>query len=144
MDKPDELIFKTGIAYPRASTIVGTGEGAIRYCEFITGRFVEPITVWDAPHTLRFTVQEQPAPLKDMLREDVPENMVKYFVSTRGEFQLRTTDTGSTLLEGSTWYYHKIQPVAYWQLWSAFIVHSIHARVLGHIKKVSEQKNIKK
>lgn len=139
IDEPDEVIFKTGIAYPTSSQIVGNGIGAIRYCEFNTGKFVEPITIWDAPNHLQFSVEEQPAPLKDMLMEEVPPNMYKYFTSTKGEFRLHPVSESITLLEGSTWYYHKIKPVAYWRLWSEYIIHSIHERVLKHIKVVSEK-----
>jgi len=42
------------------------------------------------------------------------------------------------LLEGTTWYYHNIKPAAYWQLWSDYIIHKIHVRVLNHIKFNSE------
>ncbi|TWP30429.1 hypothetical protein ETU08_04860 [Apibacter muscae] len=47
---PKEFIFKTGIAYPTHANIVGTGENAIRYCNFTTGSFVEPITHWGLLH----------------------------------------------------------------------------------------------
>ncbi len=29
-------------------------------------------------------------------------------------------------------------PVAYWQLWSDYIIHRIHTRVLNHIKRNAE------
>ena len=48
--------FKTGLAYPLRARLVGAGVGAVRHCEFTTGAFVEPITVWDAPHRLAFDV----------------------------------------------------------------------------------------
>src|SRR5690606_8303557 len=37
-------IFRLGIAYPIEARIEGDGVGAIRYCTFSTGSFVEPIT----------------------------------------------------------------------------------------------------
>ena len=138
--EPREWIFQTGIAYPTSSEIVGVGTGAIRYCEFTTGRFVEPIHIWNAPYHMQFTVQEQPIPLKRMLYEEVPTNMYKYFVSTKGEFKLTELEDGTVLLEGTTWYYHKIKPAGYWKIWSKNIIHAIHGRVLNHIKDVSEQK----
>ena len=49
IEEPDEWLFKTGIAYPTDSKIKGRGVGAVRYCNFTTGSFVEPITVWEAP-----------------------------------------------------------------------------------------------
>jgi hypothetical protein len=51
---PPGGIFQMGIAYPIKARIEGQGVGAIRYCMFSTGDFVEPITTWDAPHLLAF------------------------------------------------------------------------------------------
>lgn len=62
-----------------------------------------------------------------------------YFVSKKGQFKLTELKNGKTLLEGTTWYYHNIRPVFYWQEWSDFIIHKIHDRVLTHIKKNSEK-----
>ena len=56
-------VFRTGVAYPTEARIDGSGPGAIRKCQFSTGAFVEPITVWDEPHLLRFRVTHNPAPL---------------------------------------------------------------------------------
>lgn len=137
---PTEWIFRTGIAYPTSSKIIGTGEDAIRYCEFTTGSFVEPIEIWDEPNHLQFSVREQPIPLKRMIYEksEVPGNMYKYFVSNKGQFRLTKIGENQVLLEGTTWYYHKIRPVSYWKIWSEYIIHSIHKRVLKHIKTTSE------
>jgi hypothetical protein len=146
IEEPDEWLFKAGIAYPTSSEIVGEGIGSIRYCEFTTGKFVEPIVVWDEPNRLQFTVKEQPAPLSDMLVDEVPSSMYKYFASTKGEFALQRQGESATVLKGTTWYYHKIKPGIYWRLWSDFIIHSIHQRVLEHIKTVSESQrsNVRK
>jgi hypothetical protein len=43
LPEPTEWYFRTGLAYPIRARIEGTGPGAIRYCEFSTGPFVEPI-----------------------------------------------------------------------------------------------------
>ncbi len=53
---PDEWLFRAGIAYPTSGRIVGSGPGAVRYCHFSTGDFVEPITVWDENRLLAFDV----------------------------------------------------------------------------------------
>lgn len=66
LNEPIEFIFKTGIAYPINATINGSGAGAIRHCNFSTGSFVEPITVWDEPRLLKFSVAEQPIPMKEI------------------------------------------------------------------------------
>ena len=61
-----------------------------------------------------------------------------YFVSKQGQFKLTKLENGKTLLEGTTWYYHDIRPVFYWRLWSEYIIHKIHLRVLTHIKETTE------
>lgn len=140
IDEPKEWLFKAGVAYPTHAEIIGSGVGAIRYCNFSTGRFVEPITTWNAPDLLQFSVKEMPEPLKEISPYNIkPTHLHGYFVSTKGQFKLTTTADNKTLLEGTTWYYHKIAPAAYWQLWTTHILHKIHNRVLNHIKKDAEQ-----
>ena len=141
LSEPTEFIFKTGIAYPINAHIEGTGVGSIRHCNFTTGSFVEPVTIWDEPKLLKFDVVQQPAPMKELSfwNIDAP-HLHDYFVSTKGQFKLTALANGHTLLEGTTWYYHDIKPAFYWQLWSDHIVHKIHERVLKHIKITSEKK----
>ncbi|MBA2301913.1 MAG: SRPBCC family protein [Acidobacteria bacterium] len=62
---PPAWYFRAGLSYPVRARIEGTGVGAIRWCEFTTGSFREPITAWDAPARLAFDVTEQPAPLTE-------------------------------------------------------------------------------
>jgi uncharacterized membrane protein YhaH (DUF805 family) len=138
---PQEAIFKTGIAYPTRARIEGTGVGAVRHCVFSTGPFVEPITVWDAPRKLAFDVSAQPAVMEEFspygnLR---PPHVNNYLTSRRGQFVLTELPTGQTLLEGTTWYENRFWPGPYWRLWSDYIIHRIHERVLVHIKKTSEE-----
>lgn len=139
LDEPTEFIFRTGIAYPINAKIVGQGVGAVRHCNFSTGSFVEPITVWDEPRLLKFDVVDQPEPMTELSFYDLhPNHLHGYFVSKQGQFKLTTLPNGHTLLEGTTWYYNKIRPTFYWTIWSDFIVHKIHERVLTHIKTQSE------
>jgi hypothetical protein len=137
---PTEWYFKTGIAYPMRARIVGSGSGAVRYCEFSTGPFVEPIQVWDEPHLLRFSVTQNPAPLNEWspYSKIMPRHLHGYLISKQGQFLLTPLPNGRTLLEGTTWYQHGLWPEAYWTLWSQAIIHRIHMRVLIHIKNLSE------
>ncbi|MEN9611761.1 MAG: hypothetical protein RLZZ628_2575 [Bacteroidota bacterium] len=140
LDEPTELMFKMGIAYPINAKIEGQGVGAIRHCNFSTGSFVEPITKWAQPTLLQFDVTEQPEPMKELSFYDIhPNHLHGYWVSERGQFKLTQLPNGNTLLEGTTWYRNKIKPDMYWTLWSDFIVHTIHERVLNHIKKEAER-----
>lgn len=139
LEEPTEFIFKAGIAYPINAKINGHGVGAIRYCNFSTGSFVEPITMWDEPNVLGFDVTEQPAPMKELSPYDIhPKHLDGYWASKRGEFKLTKLPNGNTRIDGTTWYVNKIKPDFYWALWSDYIVHTIHERVLEHIKIQSE------
>ena len=139
LDEPNEFIFKTGIAYPINASIEGTGVGAIRHCNFSTGSFVEPITIWDEPNLLKFDVLQQPTPMKELSIWDInAPHLHDYFVSKQGQFKLTQLANGNTLVEGTTWYYNDIKPAFYWQIWSDPIIHKIHNRVLEHIKINSE------
>jgi len=140
LPEPTSFIFKAGIAYPINATIEGKGIAAVRHCNFNTGSFVEPITVWDEPRLLKFDVAEQPAPMKELSFWDVKApHLHDYFVSKQGQFRLIPLPNGNTLLEGTTWYYHNIKPAFYWRQWSTLIIHKIHLRVLEHIKQQSEK-----
>ena len=141
LNEPTELIFKTGIAYPISATIQGEGVGSTRYCNFSTGHFVEPITIWDEAKLLQFDVINQPEPMKEISPYNIhPNHLNGYWVSKKGQFKL-TIKNGKTILEGTTWYINKIKPDFYWTIWSDHIVHKIHQRVLKHIKHESEKKN---
>ncbi|WP_116127250.1 SRPBCC family protein [Lewinella sp. IMCC34183] len=140
LPEPDEWLFRLGIAYPIDATIAGTGVGAVRHCNFNTGSFVEPVTVWDPPHRLAFDVRQQPVPLREISFWDVDApHLHDFFVSRRGEFRLTAREDGTTLLEGTTWYYHDLRPAFYWRWWSNAIVHAIHARVLNHVRSEAEK-----
>ncbi len=136
---PIEFIFKTGIAYPINATISGQGVGAVRHCNFSTGSFVEPITTWDEPKLLKFSVDQQPEPMKEISPYNIhPNHLHGYWISRQGQFKLTTLPNGHTLLEGTTWYVNKIKPEFYWTIWSDYVVHKIHERVLEHIKTQAE------
>ncbi len=137
---PEEMIFKAGVAYPIAGQIVGSGVGAVRYCRFSTGDFVEPITTWDENRLLAFNVVKQPASLRELSPwEIVPPHIEKnYMRSEHGQFRLVALDEHRTLLEGTTWYQNYLWPQEYWREWSDGIVHRIHLRVLRHVKRQAE------
>lgn len=137
---PTDWIFKTGISYPTDATIKGTGVGAIRYCNFTTGSFIEPITTWKEPNLLQFNVKEQPIPMNELnpFWEVHPPHLDGYFKSYKGQFKLTKINEKQTELEGTTWYKVDLYPVYYWKTWSNFIIHRIHKRVLNHIKSESE------
>jgi hypothetical protein len=138
--EPRDLAFRLGIAYPRSARIEGSGVGAVRYCEFSTGAFVEPITHWEPGWRLAFDVAEAPPPLRELtpFAEVTPPHLDGYLRARRGEFRLRPLPNGRTRLEGSTWYELRLAPEPYWQIFSDYLIHRIHSRVLQHIKLETE------
>jgi hypothetical protein len=137
---PDHLLFRIGIAYPQRAVIYGHGVGAVRHCMFSTGPFVEPIEVWDEPRLLKFAVTAQPPAMQELSpwgKIDAP-HISSFLVSEGGQFLLTALPGGRTRLEGTTWYRHRIWPADYWRLWSDWILHSIHQRVLDHVKREAE------
>ncbi len=143
---PTELPFRVGVAYPIRAKIVGEGVGAVRYCQFSTGDFVEPITIWNPGHELAFSVRTSAEPMHELSPYgsiDTP-HLHDYMVSRHGQFVLEALPNGGTRLIGSTWYQHHLWPASYWRLWSDAIVHDIHYRVLEHIKNISERDSEKR
>jgi uncharacterized membrane protein YhaH (DUF805 family) len=140
LSPPKEWIFHTGIAYPIGAVIQGYGPGAVRYCRFSTGDFVEPITVWEENRLLAFDVISQPPALRELGlgKISTPHVDRNYMRSQRGQFRLVALDSQHTLLEGTTWYQDYFWPQIYWRFWSDAIVHRIHMRVLEHVKQQAE------
>lgn len=138
---PPAWLFRLGIAYPRRARIEGAGVGAVRYCDFSTGPFVEPITRWDEPSRLSFDVVAQPPPMAEWspYRRVYAPHLDGYFRSRRGEFRLVALPGHRTLLEGSTWYELEMAPQIYWKTFADAIISRIHRRVLDHVKALSER-----
>ena len=137
---PDEWMFLAGVAYPTGARIEGRGSGAVRYCEFSTGAFVEPIQRWEEATVLAFSVTSQPPVLEELSPFEVsaPHLKAPLLRSHRGQFRLVRLPDGRTLLEGTTWYSLEMRPAVYWRGWSDYVIHRIHRRVLRHVKKQAE------
>ena len=135
LEPVEHWLFKAGVAAPIGARIEGQGVGAVRHCEFTTGAFVEPITVWDPPRRLGFDVTSQPPTMRELGLWPVVHapHVEDTLTSHRGEFVLTRRADGGTRLTGKTWYTLDLVPEAYWRLWSDEVIHLIHARVLRHV-----------
>ena len=138
---PTELLFRAGVAAPLRARIEGHGIGAIRYCDFTTGSFVEPITNWDENRLLAFDITAQALPMEELspYRNVRPPHLDGYFRATHGEFRLTPLPGGRTRLEGRTAYVIDMFPQTYWTVPAHAIVTAIHARVLHHIQMLAEE-----
>ena len=134
-----EGLFRAGIAYPIEARIDGRGVGAIRYCTFSTGSFVEPITTWEPNRLLAFDVTSSPPPMEEfsMYEHVHAAHLHGHMKSNKGQFRLIQTDSG-VVLEGTTWYSHEMLPQWYWGPMTDEIIHRIHNRVLEHIRDTVE------
>jgi hypothetical protein len=105
-----------------------------------TGEFVEPITVWEGNRRLAFGVSEKPVPMTEVsLHSDIhPPHLDWAVLSERGEFLLNDLENGHVELIGTTWFHTVMESEPYWGWLSEIMVHQIHERVLGHIKKTIE------
>ena len=138
---PTELLFRAGVAAPTRARIEGHGVGAIRYCDFTTGSFVEPITAWEENRLLAFDITAQAPPMTELTpyRDVNPPHLDGYFRATHGEFRLIPLPGGRTRLEGRTRYVVDMFPQGYWTVPARAIVTAIHARVLHHIQTLAEE-----
>ena len=141
IDPPAPWVQRLGIAIPLRARLEGEGVGAVRRCEFTTGAFVEPVTVWEPGKRLSFDVVAQPPPMKEWspYRSVHPPHLDGYLRSRRGEFRFIELPGGRTRLEGSTWYEIDIAPQMYWSLWGDTVIHRIHQHVLNHVKREAER-----
>ncbi|PJZ25795.1 hypothetical protein CH352_01820 [Leptospira hartskeerlii] len=138
--EPKELIFNAGVSYPVRARVEGKGIGAIRYCEFNNGVFVEKITKWDDNNSLEFDVVRQPDAMRELspYKNIRPTHLDGYFASKKGSFQLVSLGKNETLLIGRTWFLNKFGPTSYWNVGIHWILHKIHYRVLDHIRNSVE------
>jgi len=138
---PTERLFRAGVAAPLRARIEGTGVGGIRYCDFTTGSFVEPITAWQENQLLAFDITAQAPPMTELspYGEIHPPHLDGYFRATHGEFRLTPLPGGGTRLEGRTEYVVDMFPQVYWTVPARAIVTAIHTRVLHHIQTLAEE-----
>jgi hypothetical protein len=137
---PSQILFRAGIAYPLASHIEGTGLNATRYCDFSTGKLVEPVLIWKEGQQLRFTVVSNPLPMQEWTpyAKIHPPHLEGFLASRQGEFRLEALPNGGTRLFATTWYKHHMWPATYWRTWSDYIIHRVHDMVLANIRERAE------
>jgi hypothetical protein len=133
-------IFRAGVAYPIQTEIDGSGLGTGRRCILSTGTLEERVTAWEPPNLLRFAVNSTPPAMRELSPwPDIdPPHLHGFYVSHQGEFRLTELSGHRTLVVGTSWYSHGLEPAQYWRLWSDYVVHGVHRRVLGHIKVLAE------
>ena len=139
----DTWFFRAGVAYPISARLAGErGVGAMRICEFSTGRFTETVRVWEPGRRLMFTIEEAAPVLREWTpyRDLHPPHLQGYFVPESGDFRLVPLENGRTRLEGTSVYRNHMWPSAYWRVWSDVIVKGVHRRVFQNVKQLAERR----
>jgi len=138
----DNLLFAFGVAHPMATVTDGQGVGAARLCRLSTGDMPEIVTVWKPDQELRFKVLSTPPAMRELGffgRTIDAAHLHSAYASLEGGFKLEALPGGRTRLTGESRYLLNIAPAAYWNLWTKEIVHSVHRRVLEHVKTQAER-----
>lgn len=138
----ESWFFRAGVAYPISARLVGEpGVGAMRVCDFSTGRFIETVRAWDPERRLMFTIEEGPPVLEEWTpyRDVHPPHLRGYFAPESGDFRLLPLANGGTRLEGTSVYRNQMWPSGYWRVWSDAIVTRVHRRVFQNVKQLAER-----
>jgi hypothetical protein len=133
---PSNWLFRAGVGYPLSNHLEGTGPTATRYCEFSTGRLVEPVILWKENSELRFRVAVNPPPMRELspYGDIHPPHLDGFLIARQGQFKLMRLENGGTHLEARSWYQHHLWPAGYWRIWSDYLIHRIHVMVLNDIR----------
>lgn len=131
----------SGVAYPIASEIDGSGVGATRRCIISTGTMPEIVTAWIPGKRLEFEVKETPPAMVETnpFGEVHANHLEGYFQARYGRFVLVQLPDGRTRIEGTSWFVHDLWPQWYWEPVTRHTVSQIHQRVLTHIKTLAEK-----
>jgi uncharacterized protein YndB with AHSA1/START domain len=136
--------FRAGVVYPTRTAFAldsATGRRTL-VCRYSQGLARLPIVAWEPGRSLTFAVPppSMPAPMHELSPYPAihAPHLHGYFQVDSGTFRLRPLPGGRTLLEARTVYRHSIGPQVYWQLWSNYLLDSMHERVLATLKTKAE------
>ncbi len=128
-EPPRYWLFRLGLPYPTRTTNSGNFVGAKRACVFSEGAvFQERIAQLTKEKVLTFDIFEMPPD---------PE-LLGHLDATRGEFELRDNEDGTTTLIGRTWYLLNVRPGWYFDWWTHEIFRAVHLRVMRNVKQLAE------
>lgn len=139
--------FRAGVVYPTRTAFAldsATGRRTL-VCQYSQGLARLPVVGWKPGRSLTFAVPppSMPAPMREL--SPYPSvhapHLHGFFRVDSGTFRLRPLPGGRTLLEARTVYRHSIGPQFYWQLWSDYLLDTMHAQVLVTIKTQAEAAN---
>ena len=140
--------FRAGVVYPTRTAFAldsATGRRTL-VCRYSQGLARLPVVGWEPGSSLTFAVPppSMPAPMREL--SPYPSvhapHLHGFFRVDSGTFRLRPLPGGRTLLEARTVYRHSIGPQLYWQLWSDYLLDTMHGQVLATLKDRAEAGNV--
>ncbi|MBJ6109508.1 SRPBCC family protein [Hymenobacter sp. BT523] len=136
--------FRAGVVYPTRTAFAldsATGRRTL-VCRYSQGLAHLPVVGWEPGRSLTFAVPppSMPAPMREL--SPYPSvhapHLHGFFRVDSGTFRLQPLPGGRTLLEARTVYRHSIGPQFYWQLWSDYLLDTMHGQVLATLKEQAE------
>jgi len=126
---PTWWLYRVGLPAPVQSVGAAT-VGGRRDC-LLSGdvQIGEKIVVAQPNRKLEFIIDRQP---------QHPE-IVHHCTLVRGRIELRSDGHGGTLLRGTSWYRLNVAPLAYFDWWSAQVVHHTHQRVFEWMDELARR-----
>jgi hypothetical protein len=134
------LLFRWGLAHALSGRLRGVGVGAKRYGEFSTGTAIERITHWSPNRRLAFVVLNDVPTVRELSPYDHVHapHAVGYFRTLRASFELEDSGGRTTRLTLKSTHLLRLEPSLYWLRFVSWVVEQNKARVLRHIKQLSE------
>lgn len=144
LPEPDDWVLRSGVACPQSVEIKGRGEGALRVCRLSTGVMPERITSWEANRLLAWRALATPPPMREVnpLGEVDPPHLHGYWEVLEGSFQLTPLEGGRTRLTRRTLYRHRLEPAAYWRVFTDHMASRAHRFVLREVQRQAEVSTI--
>jgi hypothetical protein len=135
------LFLKAGVTHPTAFQINTIHDSLFITCFTNNGNTNVAITEYKENNLIRFSPQQETlVPMRELTPYDTLDaaHLHGYLKLNYGEFTLTAVDSNTTILEAITSYAYKIEPFAYWEIWSNYIFDKLHIHVLTRIKDMSE------
>jgi hypothetical protein len=140
IDEPLTLLLRLGIAHPLRGEIFGEGVGAMRHGEFSTGTAIERVTEWAPNQKLAFAVLNDIPAMRELspYQHVHAPHVIGFFRTSDTSFELEQLGGNRTRIVERTSHQLRLEPVLYWLPMARWVVHENNARVLRHIKRLSE------
>jgi hypothetical protein len=135
------LFFEAGVTYPTSMQLNYDEKGkCFLSCQLNNGIAALAVDKLDSLRRIRFRIPNEIQTMKELTFYDSLEapHLKGYFEASYGEFEIEPLSKDQCRLIARTQYRSRITPAFYWQLWSDYLVNTMHRHVLNDIKQLAE------